>query len=166
MNAPQQFRVYRHKAGEQEGPMQWRPLRAGIADLHRRTEVSQKALDRYCDALARVDDSTPLRELTALVEKRARWHRHWVRPLHPFEPTETALLQAVNRGEFAINGLRNRDLQALLYADKPTNPKQARQRSAAVSRKLRMLRAHGILQKLPRTKLFRGSHLSWQDRVD
>jgi len=45
LNAPGQFRVFRHKAGEDEGPMQWRPLRAGIADLHRRAEVSQKALD-------------------------------------------------------------------------------------------------------------------------
>ena len=37
--------LYRHKTGDEEGPMQWRHLRAGIADLHRRTEVSQKALD-------------------------------------------------------------------------------------------------------------------------
>jgi len=60
-------------------------------------------------------------------------------------------LQAVNRGEFAINGLRNRDLQFLLYASHPTTPQQARRRSAAISRKLRMLRAHRILQKLPHT---------------
>jgi len=46
LNAPQQFRVFRHKTGQAEGPMQWRQLRAGIADLHRRAEVSQKALDR------------------------------------------------------------------------------------------------------------------------
>jgi hypothetical protein len=57
LNAPGQFRVFRHKTGQEEGPRQWRPLRAGIADLHRRAEVSQKALDRYCTALARVDDT-------------------------------------------------------------------------------------------------------------
>ena len=32
--------------------MQWRTLRSGIADLHRRAEVSQNALNRYANAVA------------------------------------------------------------------------------------------------------------------
>ena len=62
-----------------------------------------------------------------------------------------ALLEAVNRGEFTVNGLRNRDLQRLLHASPASSKTEARRRSAAVSRKLRLLRAHGILQKLPHT---------------
>jgi hypothetical protein len=151
LNAPGQFRVFRHKAGQDEGPMQWRPLRAGIADLHRRAEVSQKALDRYRTALARVDDSTTLRELTATVEKRVRWHGRPVRALHPFDSDDLALLTAVNRGEFTINGLRNRDLQSLLFSGPAATKQEARRRSAAVSRKLRLLRAHGVIHKLPHT---------------
>lgn len=152
LNAPGQFRVFRHRTGQDEDrPMQWRPLRAGIADLQRRAEVSQKALDRYCTALARVDDTTTLRELAAAVEKRVRWHGRPVRALHPFEAGDLALLTAVNRGEFTINGLRNRDLQSLLFVGPPTTKAEARRRSAAVSRKLRLLRAHGIIQKLPHT---------------
>ncbi len=102
LNAPGQFRVFRHKAGEQEGPMHWRPLRAGIADLQRRAEVSQKALDRYCTALAQVDDTTTLRELVEPIEKRVRWNGQWMRALHPFEAGDLELLRAVNRGEFTI----------------------------------------------------------------
>jgi len=151
LNAPQQFRVFRHKTGQDEGPMQWRTLRAGIADLHRRAEVSQKALDRYCTALARVDDTTTLQELTASIEKRVRWNGRWVRALHPFEAGDLALLQAVNRGEFAIHGLRNRDLRAPLFSAPPATSQEARRRSAAISRRLRLLRAHGIIQKLPHT---------------
>jgi hypothetical protein len=131
--------------------LQWQRLRAGIADLHRRAEVSQKALDRYGTALAQVDDTTTLRELTATIEKRVRWQGRGVRPLHPFDPADLLLLEAVNRGEFAINGLRNRDLQTLLYSVPPTSKIDARHRSAAISRKLRMLRAHAIIQKLPHT---------------
>jgi len=151
INAAQQFRVFRRKNGEQEGPLQWRTLRAGTADLHRRAEVSQKALDRYCNALAAVDDCATLRELTAVLAQRVRCGKGWVRPLHPFDPADLLLLTAVNRGEFAINGLRNRDLQNLLFATPPADQAEARRRSAAVSRKLRMLRAHRILQKLPHT---------------
>ena len=157
LNAPSQFRVFRHKTGEDEGPMQWRPLRAGIADLHRRAEVSQKALDRYGNALAAVDDTTTLRELTAGIEKRVTWNGRGVRPLHPFESHDLALLQAVNRGEFTSNGLRNRDLQALLFPTPAASPNEARRRSSAVSRKLRLLRAHGILQKLPHTHRYQVS---------
>jgi hypothetical protein len=151
INAAQQFRVFRPKADQPDSPLEWLPLRAGIADLHRRAEISQKALDRYCTALARVDDSTPLQQLIAPLQKRVRWHGRPVRALHPFEPGDLVLLQAVNRGEFTIHGLRNRDLQALLFPLPPTTAAETRRRSAAVSRKLRLLRAHGILHKLPHT---------------
>jgi hypothetical protein len=152
INDPLPFRVFRHKAGDPEdAPLQWRTMRAGIADLHRRAEVSQKALDRYCDALARVDDSTTLRELTQSIERRVRWNGQPVRALHPFDASDLVLLRAVNRGEFTINGLRNRDLQALLYCAPPRDSKEAKQRSAAISRKLRLLRAHSIIRKLPGT---------------
>jgi hypothetical protein len=157
LNAPGQFRVFRQKTGDEQGPMQWRTLRAGVADLHRRAEVSQKALDRYCNALAQVDDTTTLGELTASIEKRLRWQGRPVRALHPFETGDLALLAAVNRGEFAINGLRNRDLQSLLFPTTPSSKDEARRRSAAISRKLRLLRAHGILQKLPHTHRYQVS---------
>lgn len=149
LNNSGRFRVYR-PVGEQ-GPMQWQTMRAGIADLHRRSEVCQKAIDRYYTALAAVDDGTTLKEIAAAVEKRVRWNGQSVRALHPFATDDLPLLQAVNRGEFTINGLRNRDLQKLLYGSAPGNDAEARRRSAAVTRKIRMLRAHGILQKLPHT---------------
>ena len=109
--------------------------------MQRRAEASQKVVDRYCNAIAAVDDSTTLEELTAALERRVRFHGKSCRALHPFEPKDHALLKAINRGEFAIHGLRNRDLQALLYPSK----------AAAVGRKLRLLRAHGLLKKLPHT---------------
>jgi hypothetical protein len=149
------FRVFRPKNGEPDSPPQWRPMRRGLADLHRRAEVSQKALDCYCDALAAVDDSMTLHELTARIEKPVRWHGQSVRALHPFDPHDHALLEVINRGEFAIHGLRNRDLQVLLYPQAPATPAEKRRRSAAVSRKLRMLRAHGLIHKLPHTHRYR-----------
>jgi hypothetical protein len=151
INAAEQFRVYRPKEGDPKGPKQWRNMRRGIADLHRRAEVSEQALDRYCDALASVDDSSTLEELTQSLERRVKWKNSWVRALHPFDPADAALLQAVNAAEFTINGLRNRDLQARLYAAPALSKEEKRRRSAAISRKLRLLRAHGLIQKLAHT---------------
>jgi hypothetical protein len=73
-----------------------------------------------------------------------------VRALHPWADPDLALLCAINRGEFAVNGFRNRDLQSLLFDQAADNDEQ-RRRSARVSRLLRMLRAHRLIQKVPHT---------------
>jgi hypothetical protein len=72
-------------------------------------------------------------------------------PSTPFDRDDHALLQVVSRGEFQINGFRNRDLQSLLYSAPPKTRTEQRQRSAAIRRKLRLLRAHGLIHKRPRS---------------
>jgi len=62
---------------------------------------------------------------------------------------DKSLLATINHGDFLMNGFRNRDLQALLY-DTEAAPER-RRRSAAISRKLRLLRAHGLTHKVPCT---------------
>ena len=151
INEPKNFLVYRRKEGDPKGPRSWRTMRRGVADLHCRTQISQKIVDRYANALASVDDHATVEELTASIERRVNWNGKWVRSLHPFTPEDRTLLEAVNRGEFTVHGLRNRDLQCLLYDSPVASPTEARRRSAAVSRKLRLLRAHGLIQKLPHT---------------
>lgn len=151
LTRPEFLRTFRPKGDDPQSEMKWRTMRRGVADMQRRAEASQKILDRYCDALAAVDDSTTLQQLTATIERRVRFQGKPFRALHPFQPEDHALLQAINRGEFAIHGLRNRDLQALLYASPTQDPVEHRRRSAAISRKLRLLRAHALLRKLPHT---------------
>jgi hypothetical protein len=148
--------VFRRTADPDSEPA-WRPIRRRTADMDRRAEASQKVLDRYCSALAAVDDSTTLEELTAAIERRLHWHGHSMRALHPFDPQDHALLKAVNRGEFTLIGIRNRDLQELLYATPAKTKLQRRRRCAAISRKLRLLRAHGLIHKLPHTHPYRVS---------
>jgi hypothetical protein len=146
ISVPKYFKVFRTTEAPDSKPA-WRPMRQAVADIHHRAEVSQQILDRYCSALAVIDDSPTLEELTATIERRVRWKGKSVRALHPFDPQDHTLLRAVNRGEFAINGFRNRDLQSLLYSTPPRTKTEKRKRSAAISRKLRMLRAHGLIRK-------------------
>lgn len=146
------FRTYRPREGGPEDELAWRPMRLGVADLHRRSVVSQNANNRYLNAFAAVDDTSRFRELIQPLEQPCQYAGRRVRALHPFQPDDHALLTAVNRGEFAVNGFRNRDLQRLLYSESQTLPlSERRRRSAAVSRKLRMLRAHGLIQKVSKT---------------
>src|SRR5207302_1307208 len=144
------FRVYRRKEGDRKGRMAWRPLRRGIADLHRRAQISHKAAARYLDAFATVDDTTTLDELLQQLEQPRQWRDRRVRALRPLAD-DRALLSAINHGEFAINGFRNRHLRAIFFPHTTDDKKEIRRRSAWISRKLRWLQTCSglVLQKDP-----------------
>jgi hypothetical protein len=144
------FRVYRPKEGDPEGPKSWRPMRRGIADLHRRADLSRKAAERYLDAYAALDDDTTLHQLLIQFQQPAVWQGRRLRALRLFAD-DSALLAALMRSEFTLSGLRNRDLQAILFSSPAATPKQARSRSASVTRMLRLLRAHGLITKIQGT---------------
>lgn len=152
LNDVSDLRVYRPKEGGAAEEKDWRVLRKGVADLHRRAEVSQAANERYLDALSSVDDSATLEERLRTVTEPATWKGKRVRALRPLAAEDTALLAAVSRGEFTVNGLRNRDLRVLLYgSEEGAEPAEVRRRAGRVTRQLRLLRAHGLLQKVPKT---------------
>jgi hypothetical protein len=150
INKTEDFRVYRAKQGEPGGEKSWRVLQRSVGELWRRAQVSAAANRRYLEALASVTDKTPVGEASAevcrAVHKDGRRHR----ALNPWSEKDAALLQAVSRGEYAIYGLRNRDVRRQLWP-KTGNPKQEQQRAGAVTRQLRLLRAHGLLRKVSGT---------------
>ena len=154
MAKPTGFKVYRPLTNDPDGKLGWRPLRKGIADIHRRAEVCQQANNRYLDALAVVEDSTRLRELLDQVAAPVVDRGHRVRALRIGDADDIALLRAVSRGEFAINGFRNRDIRVVLHP-RASNLAQTRRQAAAVGRRLRLLRAHGLIRKVPKSHRYR-----------
>ena len=148
---PKEFKVYRAAERDPETKLGWRTLRRGLADLPRRAEVSQAANQRYLTALAAVTGTTRLSEMTRPICQPVVRQGQRYRPLNPWSAQDGALLEAISRGEFAINGLRNRDLQRILHPRKVSDPAEQRRRSGAATRKLRLLRAHGLLKKVSGT---------------
>lgn len=144
------FKSYRPKEGDSDGPRAWRPMRRGMADLYRRAEVSQAATERYLDALASLQDDARLQELLQPLQTSHTWKGGKVRGLQLFGK-DHPLAQAVSRGEFNLQGFRNRDLQRLLYSTAAETKAEAKKRSAAITRQLRLLRAHGLIRKIPGT---------------
>jgi hypothetical protein len=114
-------------------------------------KVSEKANQRYWEALSQVDDSTRLEELIQPLEQPRLWREsEYVRCIR-LRPRITGCWNPSIGASSPIHGVRNRDLQQWLY-DTPVKIKVvAHRRSAAVSRKLRLLRAHGLIQKIPHT---------------
>jgi len=151
INDPRDMKVLRPREGHPLEARTWQRLRKGVADLHRRTEVSQKANERYLDALAAVHHGEPLGKTVKDICQPTEWKGRRVRALQPLSPDDNQLLAAVNRGEFAINGFRNRDLRLLLIGKTEATAAEWKRQGARTTRQLRMLRAHGLIRKISKT---------------
>jgi hypothetical protein len=157
INNPREFRSYRAKVGEPEGEKDWRVLERGVAGMYRRAEVSQAANERLFEALAGVAATTTLEKLVTPWCQRVPepgGSGRMLRALNPFSADDLKLLTAVSDPQWLLNGLRNRDLAEALYGPAPNDPAERKRRSARISRMLRLLRAHGILKKVPKTQRY------------
>ena len=151
LNDPSDFKVFRCKEGDGSGKCEWLPMRKGIADLHRRAQVSQASNERYLDALSSVDTATPIGDLVRDICRPTQWKGKRVRALRPWDAHDLELLDAVSQGGFTVNGFRNRDLQSLLYDRVTENHDEKRRRSGRVTRLIRILRAHHLIKKVNAT---------------
>jgi hypothetical protein len=150
LNNPRDFKVYRPKEGDPGGPPSWQRMRKGISDLHRRAELSQASNERYLNALASIQVDRLLGEVVPSVCRPTHWKGQRLRPLRPWSKEDTLLLETISRGEFNIQGFRNRDLRNHLFPGQHDLPTQ-RRLSARITHRLRLLRAHGIIRKVPCT---------------
>lgn len=144
-----------------EEMLAWKPLRKGVADLHRRAAVSQRSNERYLEALAAVDDTTPCSRLFDAVARPVVDDGRRYRALRLGDPTDLALFEVIARGEFVTAGFRNRDVRTHLYL-RPKTAVDQRRLSGKVSRQLRLLRAHGVIRKVPKTHRY---HLTERGRL-
>jgi hypothetical protein len=143
--------AWRAAEGDPNGPKKWRKLRKGVADITRLAELSQASNERYLQAQAATTAATPLGKAAAPLCRRVRKKTLKARALNPLATDDANLLEAVARGEFAISGFRNRDVRGLLFGAEPTDASERKRQSTAVTRRLRMLRAHGLIKKVPHT---------------
>jgi len=70
--------------------------------------------------------------------------------LRPWAQPDLRLLRAIARGEFLLNGFRNRDILLLLFPESTTDVSKRRQASAWIAY-LRILRGHDLIRKVEGT---------------
>lgn len=155
------IRVSRPPANDPMGEVARRPMRRSVVDLSQRAAFCQAANERYIEALATTAETRSVRELAEPLTRRAPEPRHksgtsgttprYVRGLNPLAGADAALLTAISDPQWMTQGLRNRDLVAALYPTASADPSECRRRSARVTRLLRLLRGHGLLEKIAGT---------------
>jgi len=158
INNPYRINVLRQAQNDPKFIPLWRPIRWGIVDLPHRAQVGKESNERYLDALVGLAETRTVKELAEPLTRRVpepkgkstKPPRH-VRGLNPLAAEDAALLAAIANPQWMIQGLRNRDVAAILYPTEAKDISERRRRSAHVTHLLRLLRAHGLLEKIPRT---------------
>jgi hypothetical protein len=153
INHTRDMTVFRPKESEPNGPPSWQQLRKGVADLHRRAQLSQASNERYLTDLASVENPDPLGQSLAAPCRSTTHRGRRVRALNPFHAADSQLLAAINQGEFLIHGFRNRDIKRKLFGDdtQPSHTKIGRSQSGKITRWLTLLRAHHLIKKITHT---------------
>jgi hypothetical protein len=150
INDPSDFRVMRRAQDESRAkPKRRLPMRKGLADLHHRAAVSQGINNRLMDHLACCTDATALADVVVPYTRSFTKQGRKVRALEPLGK-DRELLLAIGDAKYAINGCSNPDLRAVLGQQQWGKGKSQRQLSARISRHLSLLRAHGLIRKMPR----------------
>jgi hypothetical protein len=155
INDPGEFRVRRLRVRDGKQEMAWQPLLKGVAWLWRYAEVSRAANGRYLEALAVVDDWQKTRETLDQATRPASFGKQRKRALQPLSPKDQALFLAVLRGENRVQGFRNKDVAKELYRTEASDSAERRRRSGRVTRLIQLLRAHGLVAKVPRARRYR-----------
>lgn len=155
INNPRRFRVWRKVTRKNQQPYGWVPMRKGIADISRRVEICLAANKRYLEALSVV--GAPCQAATVLdpVSKPVVINNRKFRPLKPITPHEVEIFKVVARGEFKIEGFRNKDLRQALAPNSDANTSEKQRASARASRTLALLKAHKLIAKVPKTSSYR-----------
>jgi hypothetical protein len=150
INDPAKFRVFRHKKGQSpDEPKSRLPLRKGVMDIPLRAKISEQVNDRFMDDLSTLHDETPTNKIISEITCPQKKFERIFRALDP-TGKDRELLQCLDNPQFRIAGLTNKMLRETLSETTFGSGRTQKQLSAKISRHLRLLRAHGIIRKLPK----------------
>lgn len=157
INQPREFRVRRSCMRQGQQQMRWLPMNKGVSNFYQYHQVARAANKRYLDALAVVDLPAATEKQLDRVCEPAVFHGRRRRALNPLRADEQQLFLAVLGGDNLLNGFRNRDLVERLYPRATKDACEQRRRTAHVSRLMQLLRAHGLVAKIPHSYRYRVS---------
>jgi hypothetical protein len=155
INRPRPFKVFRWGTRKGQRLRGWFPLTKSVAFLGRYAELSRQATRRYLEALAVVEDPRASERVLERACNPVPYKGQRKRALNPLSDAEQRLFCAVLRGEHHQRGFYSRDVAKYLDFKPTTDPQEKRRQSGHVGRLLQLLRAHGLIKKIQRTRRYR-----------
>ena len=124
-------------------------LRRSVVDFSRRAEVSRRATDRYLTALAAVEIKQTLAQEAVEICRASKRDGQRYRGLIRWEQTMPNSSSGEPR-RVRDQRISYRDIRQRLYGTTKDKAKERKQ-MAAVGRKIRLLRGHGLVAKVSKT---------------
>ena len=151
INNPREFTCERAVPGEDEGATSSHRMRKGVVDMVPRAQVCQEINHRQANFLAAAADTESVGTLVEAISGPVPWRGRRSRGLNPLAAGDVQWLAMVARGDFLIHGFRNRDVREAWHGTQTVESATQRRQSAAVTRQLRLLPAHGLICKEARS---------------
>jgi hypothetical protein len=151
INDPRDFKIFRSGTRRGKRVQDWFPMARRVTNLWRYCEIAHAANRRLLDALAKVDSHVEAQQTLAQVCQPVADGQRRRRGLNPVQEQDQTLFRAVLRGDHFIKGFRNADIVAVLFEQPTQDALERKRRSAQVTRRLRLLRAHKLIKKVART---------------
>jgi hypothetical protein len=149
INNARNFKAFRPANDDASKPCRWQKMRKGVNDLHRRCDISRKSNERYLDAISVAQVNKTLLDVSKDACNRASRNGRPVRGLNPWNKQDFTLLTFLAKGEWALNGFRNKTLCQYLEPGLDSLSTQERKKlSAKATRLIGILRAHGLIRKV------------------
>lgn len=154
MNNPGKYKVHRHKEGQDKtDPKNFLPMRKGIADIHLRSKVSSDRINSFTEQIATVSGKTPLANLLENISSHTTQNGKKYRGLD-VAGKDRDLLKAISDPKFNVSSITNKALQEKLGNSEWSNGMTGKKLSSRISRNLSLLRAHGLIRKLPNQRKY------------
>jgi hypothetical protein len=134
-----------------DGKVTWQRMRKGVGDIARRAEVSHGCNNRYLEALASLETPLPLKDLTEDLARPVTREGRRARGLNLLGSDDARLLELVADGQYLLHGFRNRDLREAWFRSPADSRLEEHRRSGQITRKISLLRRHGLIRKVPGT---------------
>jgi len=154
VNDPTKFKIYRHSENQhKDEPQKLMPMRKGIADTAARAGVSTNIINRFTEHMSAVEDKTRLGDLLDSVGEPLLRDGKRVRALDIFGK-DKELFRAISDPAFDVLAITNKELRKILERTSWAKNMSEKQLSARISRHLALLRAHGVIEKLPNQRKY------------
>jgi hypothetical protein len=153
INNPKDFKILKPEVNKETGEVletkKWVPMGKSVANLYRYAEISKSIINRYINALPKIDtDRVPLKELIDVSSKKVRGGKSYS-AFNILSDDTLKILAALADGAFIINGFNNKTLRQKIFTDG-----DSKQNISRTTRLLAKLRAHKVIKKVPKSNRY------------
>ena len=131
----QHYRKVEHRDGTTS--LKFTSMKKNIYSLPALIKIMSAANRRYIQFISELEDDSYGRKRLKKITQRVQWKNRGYKGINFFDPQDIRIMETILRGEFNINGFRNKDIKKYLKG----------KNTGQISRIIKRLKVHGIIKR-------------------